>query len=92
MADRDFIEFIPVGAEKNPNNMNCALRSLRYLIQYLNEHHSEKINAAHKALSPKAPTHRLITPFTQDEITAMLGVIKQFSNAQKGCGHNPACV
>ena len=83
MSDRDFIDFIPVVAEKNPNNMNCVLRSLRYLIQYLNEHHLAKINVDLKVFSPKAPPHRLIAPFTQDDITAMLGVIENNSQTPK---------
>lgn len=83
ISDRDFIDFIPVVAEKNPNNMNCVLRSLRYLIQYLNEHHLAKINVDLKVFSPKAPPHRLIAPFTQDDITAMLGVIENNSQTPK---------
>lgn len=83
MSDRDFIDFIPVAAEKNPNNMNCVLRSLRYLIQYLNEHHLAKINVDLKVFSPKAPPHRLIAPFTQDDITAILGVIENNSQTPK---------
>lgn len=83
ISDRDFINFIPVVAEKNPNNMNCTLRSLRYLIQYLNEHHLAKINVDLKVFSPKAPPHRLIAPFTQDDITAILGVIENNSQTPK---------
>lgn len=83
MTDRDFIDFIPVVAKKSPNNMNCALRSLRYLIQYLNEHQLAKINVDLKVFSPKAPPHRLIAPFTQDDITAMLGVIENNSQTPK---------
>ena len=52
--------------------MNCALRSLRHLIQYLNEHKVAKITVDLKVFNPKAPPHRLIVPFTQDDITAML--------------------
>lgn len=83
MTGRDFIGFIPVVAKKSPNNMSCALRSLRYLIQFLNEHHLAEINVDLKAFSPKAPPHRLIAPFTQDDITAMLGVIENNSQTPK---------
>ncbi len=83
ITDRDFIEFIPVVSKKNPNNMSCVLRSLRHLIQYLNEHHLAKINVDLKVFSPKAPPHRLIAPFTQDDITAMLGVIENNSQTPK---------
>ena len=83
MADRDFIDFIPEVAKKNPNNMNCVLRSLRCLIQYLNEHHLAKINVDLRVFRPKAPPHRLIAPFTQDDITAILGVIENNSQTPK---------
>lgn len=83
ITDRDFIEFIPVVAKKNPHNMNCALRSLRYLIQYLTEHKLVKITVDLKVFNPKAPPHRLIAPFTQDDITAMLSVIDNNSQTPK---------
>ena len=83
ITDRDFIEFIPVVAKKNPHNMNCALRSLRHLIQYLNEHKVAKITVDLKVFNPKAPPHRLIVPFTQDDITAMLSVIDNHSQTPK---------
>lgn len=83
ILDRDFIEFIPVVAKKNPHNMNCALRSLHYLIQYLNEHRLAKINVDLKVFNPKAPQHRLIAPFTQDDISAMLSVIDDNSQTPK---------
>lgn len=83
ISDRDFIEFIPVVAKKNPHNMNCALRSLKYLIQYLNEHHLAEIKTDLSVFSPKAPPHRLIAPFTQTDITAMLGVIENHSQTPK---------
>ena len=83
ISDRDFIEFIPVAAKKNPHNMNCALRSLRYLIQYLNEHRLAKINVDLKVFNPKAPPHQLIVPFTQDNISAMLSVIDNNSQTPK---------
>ena len=83
LTDRDFIEFIPVVAKKNPHNMNCVLRSLRYLIQYLNEHKLAKITVDLKVFNPKAPPHRLIAPFSQDDITAMLSVIDNNSQTPK---------
>ena len=83
LTDRDFIEFIPVVAKKNPHNMNCVLRSLRYLIQYLNEHKLAKINVDLKVFNPKAPPHLLIAPFTQEDITAMLSVIDNNSQTPK---------
>lgn len=83
ISDRDFIEFIPVVAKKNPHNMNCALRSLRHLIQYLNEHKLAKISVDLKVFNPKAPLRRLIAPFTQDDVSAMLGVIENNSQTPK---------
>lgn len=83
ISNRDFIEFIPVVAKKNPHNMNCVLRSLRYLIQYLNEHRLAKINVDLKVFNPKAPPHQLIVPFTQDDISAMLSVIDNNSQTPK---------
>lgn len=83
ISDRDFIEFIPVAAKKNPHNMNCVLRSLRYLIQYLNEHGLAKIKVDLKVFNPKAPPHRLIAPFTQDDISAMLKVVDDNSQTPK---------
>lgn len=83
ISDRDFIEFIPVVTKKNPHNMNCALRSLRHLIQYLNEHKLARINVDLKVFNPKAPLRRLIAPFTQDDISAMLGVIENNSRTPK---------
>ena len=83
ISDRDFIEFIPVVAKKNPHNMNCVLRSLRYLIRYLNEHRLAKINVDLKVFNPKAPPHQLIVPFTQDDISAMLSVIDNNSQTPK---------
>ena len=83
ITDRDFIEFIPVIAKTNPNNMSCVIRALRYLIQYLNTHNIAKVCVDLKLFNPKAPPHRLIIPFTQDEITAMLSVIDNNSQAPK---------
>lgn len=83
ISDRDFIEFIPLIAKKNSNNMNCVLRSLRYLIQHLNKHCLAKINVDLKVFAPKSPPHRLIAPFTQDDIIAMLGVIENNSKTPK---------
>ena len=83
VTDRDFIEFLPIVAEKNPHNMNCALRSLRHLIQYINEHKLAKITVDLKVFTPNAPPHRLIVPFTQDDITAMLSVIDNHSKTPK---------
>ena len=83
MANQDFIDFIPEAAKKNPNNMSCVLRSLRCLIQYLNEQHLAKINVDLRVFSPKTPPHRLIVPFTQDDITAMLSVIENNSQTPK---------
>lgn len=37
-TDRDFLDFIPEAAKKNPNNMTCTMRALRYITQYLNDH------------------------------------------------------
>lgn len=83
ISDRDFIEFLPVFAKKNPHNMNCGLRALRYLIQYLNEHRLAKLTVDLKVFTPKAPPHRLIAPFTQDDISAMLSVIDNNSETPK---------
>lgn len=83
MTDRDFIEFIPIVAAKNPNNMNCVMGSLRCLIEYLNNHQLAKIQMFLNVFSPKAPPHRLIAPFTQEDITAMLGVVESNSKTPK---------
>lgn len=83
MTDRDFIEFIPVLAAKNPNNMNCCMRSLRYLVQYLNEHRLAEIKTDLSVFVPKSPPRRMIAPFTQEDINAMLGAIGSHSKTPK---------
>lgn len=83
IADKDFLDFIPIAAKKNPNNMNCVMRSLRYLKQYLNDHNLAKIGTDLGVFVPKAPPHRLLTPFTQDDISAMLHVIDSHSKTPK---------
>ena len=83
MTDRDFIEFIPVLAAKNPNNMNCCMRSLRYLVQYLNEHRWAEIKTDLSVFVPKSPPRRMIAPFTQEDINAMLGAIGSHSKTPK---------
>lgn len=83
ITDGDFIEFIPVLAQNRPNSITCSLRALRYLVQYLNDHHLAKINVDLGVFRPKAPPHRLIAPFTQDDITAILDVISSSSKTPK---------
>ena len=53
------------------------------MVQYLNDHHLAKINVDLGVFRPKAPPHRLIAPFTQDDITAILDVISSSSKTPK---------
>lgn len=83
ITDRDFIDFIPIVAKNNPNNMNASMRALRYIIEYLNAHHLADIKIDIGVFNPKAPPHRLIAPFTQSDINAMLSAIKNNSKTPK---------
>ena len=80
---KDFLEFIPEAAKTQPNNMNCTIRALRYIVQYLNDHQLAEINVDFNVFRPQSPPNRLIAPFTQDEIAAVLNVIESHSKTPK---------
>lgn len=82
-TDRDFLDFIPEAAKKNPNNMTCAMRALRYIVQYLNDHQLAEIRVDLSVFRPQSPPNRMIAPFTQDDITAVMGVIESHSKTPK---------
>ena len=83
ISGRDFIEFIPILAANNPNNMNCCMRSLRCLVRYLNEHQLAEITTDLGVFVPKTPPRRMIAPFTQEDINAMLDSIGSHSKTPK---------
>lgn len=66
-TDRDFLDFIPEAAKKNPNNMTCTMRALRYITQYLNDHQLAEISVDLSIFRPQSPPNRMIDPFTQDD-------------------------
>lgn len=82
-TDQDFLDFIPIAAERNPHNMTCVMRALRYISQYLNEHELAKINIDFTEFRPKSLSTRMIAPYTQDDISAVLNVIESNSKTPK---------
>ena len=93
-TDRDFLDFIPEAAKKNPNNMTCTMRALRYITQYLNDHQLAEISVDLSIFRPQSPPNRMIAPFTQDDIAAVMDVILKRRNGtrQSFCLHLiPGC-
>ena len=82
-TDRDFLDFIPEAAKKNPNNMTCTMRALRYITQYLNDHQLAEISVDLSIFRPQSPPNRMIAPFTQDDIAAVMDVIGSHSKTPK---------
>ena len=82
-TDRDFLDFIPEAAKKNPNNMTCTMRALRYITQYLNDHQLAEISVDLSIFRPQSPPNRMIAPFTQDDISAVMDVIGSHSKTPK---------
>ena len=83
ISARDFLKFLPEVAKKNPNNMNCVMRALTFIVQYLNENKLSDIRINLRIFKPQAPPHRMIAPFTQDDIIAMLRAIDSHSKTPK---------
>lgn len=83
ITSRDFIDFIPDLAKRNPNSMNCCMRALRHLAQYLNTQNIAEIKMDFGVFVPKPPPHQIIAPFTQEDIIAMLDAIAIHSKIPK---------
>lgn len=82
-TDRDFLDFIPEAAKKSPNNMTCTMRALRYIAQYLTDHQLAEISVDLSVFRPQSPPNRMIAPFTQDDIAAVMDVIESHSKTPK---------
>ena len=83
VTDTDFLEFIPEAAKNNPCNMNSTIRALRYIAKYLNDQQLSKISIDLSLFCPQSPPKRMIAPFTQDDIVAMVNVIGFHSKTPK---------
>ena len=83
ITDKDFLEFIPEAAKTNPNNMNCVMRALRYIAGHLNDRKLAEINIDFSIFRPQSPPSRMIAPFTQNDIAAMVNAAKSHSKTPK---------
>ena len=72
ITDKDFLAFIPEAAKKNPNNMTCVMRALRYTAQYLNEQKLAEIKTDFSVFRPQSLPHRIISPYTQEDLIAII--------------------
>lgn len=79
ITDRDFLDFIPEVAKRNPNNMSCVMRALRYVSQYLNDRKLAEIKTDFSVFRPQSLPIRMITPYSQEEINAVLEEINSGS-------------
>lgn len=63
--------------------MTCTMRALRYITQYLNDHQLAEISVDLSIFRPQSPPNRMIAPFTQDDIAAVMDVIGSHSKTPK---------
>ena len=63
--------------------MTCTMRALRYITQYLNDHQLAEISVDLSIFRPQSPPNRMIAPFTQDDISAVMDVIGSHSKTPK---------
>ena len=59
------------------------MRALRYITQYLNDHQLAEISVDLSIFRPQSPPNRMIAPFTQDDIAAVMDVIGSHSKTPK---------
>lgn len=75
ISDKDFLDFIHAAAKTNQNNMNIVIRALKFTADYLNVSQLTKIKTDLSLFRPQTPPSRLIQPYTQLEISAVLEAV-----------------
>lgn len=75
ISDKDFLDFIYEAAKTNQNNMNVVIRALKFTVDYLNASQLTKIKTDLSLFRPQMPPSRLIQPYTQLEISAVLEAV-----------------
>lgn len=71
----DYIEFINLAAKTNSNNMNIVIFSLKAINKYLNDNDILKISIDFSNFTPKNPPKKIIAPYSQEEINAVIDAI-----------------
>lgn len=75
IRDKDFLDFINEAAKTNQNNMNVVIRALKFTADYLNASQLTKIKIDLSLFRPQTSPSRLIQPYTQLEISAVLEAV-----------------
>ena len=89
IVDSDYIEFIREASKTNPHNMNIVIFTLRLINEYLNKKGITNTTIEMKNFIPKPPPKKLISPYTQEEINAIINAIDP---EEKNCRRNKAII
>lgn len=77
ICDKDILNFIPEAAKRNKNNMSVVIRALKYTAKYLTDNGLAEIKIDISVFRPATAPIHMITPYTQEEITAILNAINK---------------